>query len=134
MKNDIEITGVIAEVTDIEKIKMLLEAAGITEIKIRTLPQYDDWLGNLPTENIPGLSNACLEWIHDWGNGGGDSSSEDCITDAVKVLKSNVPVKLADAVYNSIADYSKSKFDAAGLTIEMITGCMENLKQADDKE
>ena len=134
MRKNIEITGIIADSIDIEKIKMLMEAAGIAEINVRTIPQYDDWLSNLPIKTIPGLSGACLEWIRHWGNGGGDLSSETCITDAIKTLESDIPAELADAIYNRVAGYSKSDFDAAGLTIEMIDGCIKELEIKNDCE
>ena len=127
MRKNIEITGIIAGDTDIERIIALLETAGISEGNIKTIPHYYDWLENLPKENIPGFKSACLDWIRYWGSGGGDQSSEDCITDAIEELDSDIPVELANAAYNSVIDYSKTEFEAGGLTIDMIDGCMEDL-------
>ena len=55
MRKSIEITGIIDESVNLENIKMLLEAAGISENNIRTIPQYDDWLANLSKKSIKGL-------------------------------------------------------------------------------
>ena len=134
MRKSIEITGIIDESVNLENIKMLLEAAGISECNIKIIPQYDDWLANLPKKSIKGLKDACFEWIRCWCSGGGDQSCEDCITDAIEQLKSNVPAKLADAIYNSVIDYTKTEFEAAQLTIEMIGGCIEDIEQAGDDE
>jgi len=134
MRKNIEITGIIDESVNLENIKMLLEAAGISENKVRTIPQYDDWLANLPKKSIKGLKDACFDWIRYWGSGGGDQSSEDCITDAIELLESDVPAKLANAIYNSVVDYTKTEFEAAQLTIEMIDGSMEELEQEGDDE
>ena len=134
MRKSIEITGIIDENVNLEHIEMLLEAAGISESNIRTIPQYDEWLANLSKKRIPGLKDACLDWIHHWGSGGGDQSSEDCITDAIEQLNSNVPANLANAIYNSVVDYTKTEFGAAQLTIEMIDGCIEDIEQAGDDE
>ena len=68
-----------------------------------------------------------------WCNGGGDESSEICITDALENIKSNVPAKLADAIYNSVAGYSKSEYEAASLTIEMIDACIKELNAESNK-
>ena len=51
MKNHIEITGIITGDIDMINFKIFLEAAGISQAEIKTLPQ----------EIIPGLSDACLE-------------------------------------------------------------------------
>ena len=134
MRKSIEITGIIDESVNLENIKMLLEAAGISDGNIKTISQYDDWLANLSKKSIKGLKDACLDWIRYWGSGGGDQSSEDCITDTIEQLKSNVPAKLANAIYNSIVDYTKTEFDAAQLTIEMIDGSIEDIEQAGDDE
>jgi len=134
MRKSIEITGIIDESVNLENIKILLEAAGISESNISTISQYDDWLENLPKKSIKGLKDACLDWIRHWGNGGGDQSSEDCITDAIEQLECNIPAKLANAIYNSVVDYTKTEFGAAQLTIEMIDGCIEDLEQAGDDE
>ena len=105
----------------------LLETAGISGSNIKTLPHYGDWLENLPNENIPGLNDACLDWIRHWCNGGGDESSKTLITDAIESLDSDIPAELAETAYNSVVDYSKTEFEAIGLTIDMINGCMEDL-------
>ena len=49
------------------------------------------------------------------------------ITDAIRDLKSDVPAELAIAIYCSVAGYSKSEFEATGLTIEMLEECIEEV-------
>jgi len=127
MKRTVQITGVIDSDMKFNFIKTFLEKAGMTKINFRTLPQFDDWQSELPKESIPGLSNDCLDWIRHWGNGGGDQSSETCISDAIKNLNSENPAELADAILESVSGYSKSEFDAIGLTIEMIDSCIEEI-------
>jgi hypothetical protein len=125
MRKSIEITGIIADNADTKKLKAQLESLGISNIIIKTLPQYDDWLSSLPSESVPGLKDACLAWIRYWGIGGGDSSTETCIADAITALKSDKPKELADAIYKSIADYTKTPFEAAGLTMELLNNCID---------
>ena len=120
MRKDIEITGIIAENCKVENLKTLLESAGVSQVIIKSIPQYDDWLENLPKENIPGLSDECLDWIRHWCNGGGDESSKTLITDAIKNLNSDMPSELADAIFNSVTDYSKTEYEAKSLTITII--------------
>ena len=125
MRKNIEITGIVADEIDFEKFKILLEAAGISKANIRINNHYDDWLESLPKEEILGLNSECLDWIRHWGNGGGDESSQILITDAIESFNSDDPVGLADAIYNSVVNYTKSEFDAVGLTIELIDNCLE---------
>ena len=125
-KNAIEITGIL-DGADIEAIKALLENAGVSLLKIKTQPYYYDWIETLPKESMPGLAGQCVNWIHLWGNGGGDYSSETCITDAIRALNSDVPARLADAIYSSVVDYSKSDFEATGLTMDLINGSIDDL-------
>ena len=125
IRKNIEITGIINDNLDIKNFKILLEAAGFSEVNIKTIPQYDDWLVNLPKENIPGLNIECQQWIRYWCNGGGDESNKILIIDALETLESDVPDKLADAIYNNISGYSKSEYEAMCLTIEIIDDSIE---------
>ena len=63
MRKAIEITGTVPGDMDTDSIKILLEAAGVSTVKIETRPQFDDWHENLSKEAVPGLSDACIEWI-----------------------------------------------------------------------
>jgi len=129
MRLDIEITGTIDHDHDhlLKYIMELLDKTGVSNIHYREHEHYEDWLAKLPNEAMPGLSTLCLDWIRHWGNGGGDLSSETCITDAINDLDSEAPKELAEAIFGSIDEYSKSHFDAAALTIEMIGGCIEEI-------
>ena len=131
MKQTIEITGVIDSVTDSALLKIMLTAAGMTDITVRSLPHYGEWLAGLPSASIVGLNEACREWIRHWGNGGGDSGSETCVSEALTESGSDVPAEIAESVYNSIAGYSKTEFDAAGLTMELVCGCMDELRESE---
>lgn len=133
MRTTVEITGVLASGLDVNTFKAVLEHIGVSKINIKNLPQFDEWRDSLPTESIPDLSDACLDWIHSWGNGGGDYSTETCITSAIRELKSDVPAELADAIFDSVLGYSKSEFDAIGLTVEMIDGSINELRVAANK-
>ncbi|MCL2578153.1 MAG: hypothetical protein FWE27_08925 [Defluviitaleaceae bacterium] len=129
MRIQVGITGVVTDAKTIDQIiKNKLAEIGMMEIVINTLPHFDDWLAGLSKLKLSGLSSACLDWVRNWGNGGGDQSSETCITDAINNCGSDIPAVLAEAIFNSVSGYSKSKFDAAGLTIEIIDGCIEECK------
>jgi len=128
MRTQNEITFVTDDDVGIETVVYLLETAGIADIKVRSQQHFSDWLEELPKESLPGLSSACLDWIRSWGNGGGDQSSETCITDAIRDLKSDVPIELADAIRGSVADYSKSEFEAENLTMSMVTDCVAEIR------
>lgn len=128
MRTQNEITFVTDDDVGIGTVMHLLETAGVSDIKIRTQPHYGDWLEGLPNESIPGLSGECREWIRHWGNGGGDQSSETCITDAINEANTDIPAVLADAIYGSVADYSKSEFEAENLTITMVDACVAELR------
>ena len=126
-KNIIQITGIIDGVNP-ETIKAVLKEAGVAgNMKIETLPNYDDWLESLPKEDLPGLREECINWIRCWCNGGGDYSSKNVITEALEEMTSDVPKKLAEAAYDSVIDYSKKEFEAIGLVMELINGSIEDL-------
>ena len=127
----IEITCVTDDDVGIGTIQYLLETAGVSDIKIRTQPHYGDWLERLPKGSIPGLSDACRGWIHHWGSGGGDQSSETCITSAIDETDSDIPAELAEAICGSVSEYSKSAFEAENLTMTMVDDCIAELR--DDK-
>ncbi len=127
MRTTIEISGIIDDDVSIGTITYLLDTAGIASVRIKSQTQFDDWRESLPKEPITDLATACLDWIHSWGNGGGDYSSENLIGEAIRELKSDAAAKLADAAFCSVCDYSKSRFDAASLVMTMVQECIEEL-------
>ena len=133
MKTQIEITCVVDDEADVGTIIYLLDTAGVSDARLRSVTHYGDWKDGLPKEAVPGLSDECLEWIRYWGKGGGDYSSEICIRSAIEELMSDIPAELADAIHGSVTDYSKSGFEATGLTIQMINECIEELQECEGR-
>jgi len=129
----INITGSVKNRIRLMIIKVLLRIVGVKELLVETRPDFDEWVKTLPKDSIPFLGASCLDWIRFWGNGGGDFSSESCIASAIKELESDIPAELAEAIYNSVVDYSKSPFEAIGLTMEIINGCIEELQKGFDE-
>lgn len=127
MKNLINITGVLDVTVKTEIITDLLKTIGIMETDIKILPHFDEWVKSLPKDNLPRLRKKCLNWINQWE--GGEYSQECCITDALDEIETDIPAKLADAIYCSIADCSKKIYDidAVDLTIELITDSIKEL-------
>ena len=74
----------------------------------------------LSKKPIPGLKEECQSWIHYWGNGGGDYSTEACITSALDELNSDIPTDISDTIYGSICGYSKSGFEASLLAMDIV--------------
>jgi len=95
-----------------DTIKALLEHANLEKVEIQSQVSFDDFLKTLPEAPVPGLANACCDWLQHWGNGGGDYSTEKC---AKSACTTDNPRELAQAVYDSIRDYSKTPFEAAAL-------------------
>lgn len=96
--------------------------------------EYDPWIRNLPDIETPGIRDACRDWIHSWGNGGGDYSTEACIRGALEENGTDVPREVADVIYGSICDYSKSAFEASTLVMTLMDECLMELKQEETNE
>ena len=120
----IMITGKTNDPSVVEKLKTMLKEANIEDVLLQTCPNFDEWMKTLPDEPIPGLVNECWSWIRHWGNGGGDYSTETQIQEAITELGSDVPKELADAMYCSVAEYSKSPFEASALVMDILTECL----------
>lgn len=86
----------------------------------RPCRKYENWRKKLSKEPIPGLKEECQSWIHYWGNGGGDYSTEACITSALDELNSDIPTDISDTIYGSICGYSKSGFEASLLAMDIV--------------
>ena len=109
-----------------EKLTSMLEGADLENILIESCHSFDEWKEVLPQKAVPGLARACWEWIRHWGNGGGDSSTEQMIQGAISELKSDEPRKLADAICDSISGYCKTTFEASVLTMDIMNECLES--------
>ncbi len=82
--------------------------------------EYDAWLEGLPKQAVEGLADECAHWIRCWGSGGGDYSTEACITEAIRTEHSNCAPEIAVTIFESVANYSKSAFEASILTMEIV--------------
>ena len=137
------VTGMLVSITgrtnnpDAEKaVKDALSKIDMTDVLVKTCPDYDEWLLTLSTDPLSGLADECWSWIRSWGNGGGDCSTENLITDAINEHKSDVPKELADVLYRSIADHCKTPFEASALVMmllsESINECQAQWVLSDD--
>lgn len=96
--------------------------------------EYDSWIRTLPDTETPGIKDICRDWIHSWGNGGGDYSIEACIRDALDENGTDVPRETAGVIYGSICDYSKSAFEASTLVMTLMDECLTELEQEETNE
>lgn len=107
-----------------QEILTLLAQGGLRVRKISTIYQFDEWVSTLPKEEIEGLAEKVAGWFRNWGDKGGDASTE---YNAIEACRSNSPYVLAQELYNAIAGYSKSSFEAAWLIEEAIIQSMQRL-------
>lgn len=128
------ITGLVDDQKAADRIVQMLMDADMDRIEADTCPNFEVWLENLPQKQMKGLADACWSWIHAWGNGGGDYSTEACIESAVMELGSDSPYDLADAIFHSVVDYSKSPFEASCLTRDLVEEAMRECEYALRKE
>jgi hypothetical protein len=83
----IMITGYSKDPITEEKLQAMLKDANLEKLLVQTCPDFDEWMETLSEEPVPGLGEACLNWIRGWGNGGGDCSTEDQIKGAIYEFK-----------------------------------------------
>lgn len=105
-------------------IRELLGKHGLHVKSVRDIVSFDDWLELLPDHDVPGLANKVLEWFEAWGMGGGDYSTEVCAEDACTC---DNPRQLARSIYDAIANYAQSDFDAQELVMDAIDDCLYEL-------
>lgn len=115
---------------DEEAIRDALAALGFVDIRIEQVISIDEYLTTLSSEPVEGLADTVSNWFRQWGNGGGDYSTECCARDA---CNTDVPTELAESIYSSIADYSKTPNQAIELIRDALDECLEDLK-ADNEE
>lgn len=99
-----------------EQLQKLMETVGLKNLEIRSQLTLDSFLVTLPDTPVPGLANACIDWLRCWGNGGGDYSTETCGKEG---CTTDHPRELAEAIYNSIENYSKTPYEAVSLVMSI---------------
>ncbi len=127
MKNqyyDYSISAIGDEISD-EKIIDALQKAGLSEIVVEKLLNFDAFVEGLPNNSIEGFTAACDDWARGWINGGGDYSTGDALRRVCAEDTSNNPQVLARALYASIVDFTKKGFEASGLVSTLIMESME---------
>lgn len=90
--------------------------------------EYRAWLQKLEQKREEGLSDACISWIKAWGNGGGDYSTEACIAEALTENPSDQAAEVARTIYESVAEYSKTSFEASVLAMDIVNMCLQEYK------
>lgn len=122
MKKEYEITVIAGENAG-ETIKQALAEKGLRVESVRDIPLFDEWLETLPDRPVPGLADEVALWFKRWSNGGGDLSTE---VSAAEACESDHPRELARVIYEEIAGYSKSDFDAKQLVMEALNCCLDS--------
>ncbi len=125
MKNsfyDYSISAIGEEISD-EKIVAALSAAGLSEIQVEKLLNFDAFVEDLPNNAIEGFTERCDDQIRYWISGGGDNSTGDALRNVCANDKSNNPQVLARALYDSIAGFTRKGFEASGLVSNFILEC-----------
>jgi len=122
-----------------EKLNAMLKDANLEKILVETCPDFFEWMETLSEEPVPGLDNTCYRWINCWGSGGGDCSTEDQIKGAIDELETygrrpDVPKDLADAMYCSISEYSKTPFEASVLVMNVMNECLAECLRSNEEE
>lgn len=118
------ITGLVDDQEAADRIIQMLMDADMDRIQADTCPNFEVWLDELPEEPMKGLADECWSWIRHWGNGGGDYSTECCIQSAITELGSDSPRALADTIFHSVVDYTKTPFEASCLARDIIEESM----------
>ena len=111
-----------------------LSANTILRLIDKPCREYEHWRKKLSKEPIPGLKEECQSWIHYWGNGGGDYSTEACITSALDELNSDSPTDISSAIYGSICGYSKSGFEASLLAMDIVNESIHELEITEQED
>lgn len=96
--------------------------------------EYRAWLQELKQKQAAALSDACISWIKAWGSGGGDYSSEACIVAALTENPSDQAAEVAQTIYESIAEYSKTSFEASVLAMNIVNMCLQECKDMEQEQ
>ncbi len=107
-----------------EAIVKALEAAGLDEIQVEKLLNFDVFVGHLPDRALAGFTERCDDWIRCWVNGGGDNSTGNALRGVCENDKSNNPHILAKALYDSIVGFTRKSFEASALVSTVVMECL----------
>lgn len=113
---------------DEEKIKEALEKIGLEDVQVECLLNFDEYIECLPDEDMPGLADACLDWIRHYGIGGGDYSTESCMRTGCEECESNNPRVIAKSMYGEICGYCKTSFQSASIVHDCLSEAIEEIK------
>lgn len=111
-----------------QEIKEALEKIGLEDVKVECLLNFDEYVESLPDEVVPGLADACLDWIRCYGIGGGDYSTESCMRDGCEECESDNPRVIAKAMYGKICGYCKTSFQSAAMVHDCLSEAMTEIK------
>ena len=115
---------------DPQVIQSILGRLGLSDIQVQQSMTLDAYLQTLTPNAVPGLADEVSNWIHYWGNGGGDYSTEEMIRSTCLQYGDSVSAReLAQAVYDSIADYCKSPYEALTLLQEMFNEAIDDAQK-----
>lgn len=106
-------------------ISAFLAYAKMEDVRIKCHISFKSFLETLPDSPIPGFAAAIYNSLQSWGNGCGDISTERlgksaCTTDN--------PRKLAQAIYDSIADHSMIPFETSSVVMMLISEQISELQ------
>ena len=107
-----------------EEIVKALEAAGLAEIQVEKLLNFDVFIEQLPDRTLDGFTERCDDWIRCWVNGGGDNSTGNVLRGVCEDDKSNNPHVLAKALYDSIVGFTRKSFEASALVSTVVMECL----------
>ena len=115
-------------------VSRILSTGTILELTNRPYNGYEKDIKKLPKEPVPGLREECKAWIRHWGSGGGDYSTEACISGALSELGTDIPAEVANVIYESIEGYCKSRFEASLLAMDIVHECIREVEEAQKGE
>lgn len=101
-----------------------LQKAGLSEVRVEKLLNFDAFVDGLPNNAIDGFTERCDDQIRYWLIGGGDNSTGEALRNVCANDKSNNPQVLARALYDSIAGFTRKGFEASGLVSNFILECL----------
>lgn len=84
--------------------------------------RFSELLASLPADAIPGLAEACENYIRAWGSGGGSYKVERSVYDAATT---NYPRVLAVNIYRGLQAVDMDKTEAYCLIVSIFEDTME---------
>lgn len=118
---------------DLNELALKLRELGLHQFSYHESPSIEAYLHSLPDAHIPGLADKADDWIRCWGSGGGDLSTETRLRDAIDECPKDITAKgLAEAMYDSIAEDYKTRFESAVLVRDALSEAMKELERGGD--